>query len=258
MVGIFDTAFHQTIPEERYIYPIPYKYYEKYGVRKYGFHGTSHYYVSHRVAELMGKPVEELKTVVCHLGQGASLCAVKGGVSVDTSMGLTPMAGIPMCARSGDLDPSIVTFLMEKEGLSPKEMDQVLNKQSGVYGVSGISVDFRDIEKAMKEGDKRAALAMDMYNYRVAQYVAKYAVAMGGLDVIAFAGGVGENGDITREGICKYLEFLGVKVDPTKNNGLRGEEMDISTNDSKVKVWLVPTNEELVIARQTKELVEGK
>ncbi len=171
---------------------------------------------------------------------------------------MSPMAGIPMCARSGDLDPSIVTFLMEKEGLSPKEMDQVLNKQSGVYGVSGISVDFRDIEKAMKEGDKRAALAMDMYNYRVAQYVAKYAVAMGGLDVIAFAGGVGENGDITREGICKYLEFLGVKVDPTKNNGLRGEEMDISTNDSKVKVWLVPTNEELVIARQTKELVEGK
>lgn len=258
MVGIFDTAFHQTIPEERYIYPIPYEYYEKYGIRKYGFHGTSHYYVSHRVAELMGKPVEELKTVVCHLGQGASLCAVKGGVSVDTSMGLTPMAGIPMCARSGDLDPSIVTFLMEKEGISPKEMDQVLNKQSGVYGVSGISVDFRDIEKAMKEGDKRAALAMDMYNYRVAQYVAKYAVAMGGLDVIAFAGGVGENGDITREGICKYLEFLGVKVDPAKNNGLRGEEKEISADDSKVKVWLVPTNEELVIARQTKELVEGK
>lgn len=255
MVGVFDTAFHQTISKERYIYPIPYKYYEKYGIRKYGFHGTSHYYVSHRVAELMGKPVEELKTVVCHLGQGASLCAVKGGVSVDTSMGLTPIAGIPMCARCGDLDPSIVTFLMEKENLSTEEINKILNKESGVYGVSGVSADFRDIEAAMKEGNERAKLAMDMYDYTVAQYIAKYAVAMGGIDVIAFAGGVGENGDITRAGICKYLEFLGVKVDPAKNNGLRGEEKEISTDDSKVKVWLVPTNEELVIARHTKELV---
>lgn len=255
MVGVFDTAFHQTISKERYIYPIPYKYYEKYGIRKYGFHGTSHYYVSHRVAELMGKPVEELKTVVCHLGQGASLCAVKGGVSVDTSMGLTPIAGIPMCARCGDLDPSIVTFLMEKENLSTEEISKILNKESGVYGVSGVSADFRDIEAAMKEGNERAKLAMDMYDYTVAQYIAKYAVAMGGIDVIAFAGGVGENGDITRAGICKYLEFLGVKVDPAKNDGLRGEEKEISTDDSKVKVWLVPTNEELVIARHTKELV---
>ena len=255
MVGVFDTAFHQTISKERYIYPIPYQYYEKYGIRKYGFHGTSHYYVSHRVAELMEKPVEELKTVVCHLGQGASLCAVKGGVSVDTSMGLTPIAGIPMCARCGDLDPSIVTFLMEKENLSTEEINKILNKESGVYGVSGVSADFRDIEAAMKEGNERAKLAMDMYDYTVAQYIAKYAVAMGGIDVIAFAGGVGENGDITRAGICKYLEFLGVKVDPAKNNGLRGEEKEISTDDSKVKVWLVPTNEELVIARHTKELV---
>lgn len=255
MVGVFDTAFHQTISKERYIYPIPYKYYEKYGIRKYGFHGTSHYYVSHRVAELMGKPVEELKTVVCHLGQGASLCAVKGGVSVDTSMGLTPIAGIPMCARCGDLDPSIVTFLMEKENLSTEEINKILNKESGVYGVSGVSADFRDIEAAMKEGNERAKLAMDMYDYTVAQYIAKYAVAMGGIDVIAFAGGVGENGDITRAGICKYLEFLGVKVDLAKNDGLRGEEKEISTDDSKVKVWLVPTNEELVIARHTKELV---
>jgi len=255
MVGVFDTAFHQTIAKERYIYPIPYEYYEKHGVRKYGFHGTSHYYVSRRVAELMGKPVESLKTVVCHLGQGASLCAVKGGVSVDTSMGLTPIAGIPMCARCGDLDPSIVTFLMEKENLSLKEIDTVLNKKSGVFGVSGVSADFRDIEAAMKEGNERAKLAMDMYNYIVAQYIAKYAVAMGGIDVIAFAGGVGENGDITREGICKQLEFMGVNIDPNKNNGARGVEKDLSTDDSKVRVWLVPTNEELVIARHTKELV---
>jgi len=255
MVAVFDTAFHQTIKEERYIYPVPYKYYEKYKLRKYGFHGTSHYYVSRRVAELMGKPVESLKTVVCHLGQGASLCAVKGGVSVDTSMGLTPIAGIPMCARCGDLDPSIVTFLMEKENLSLKEIDTVLNKKSGVFGVSGVSADFRDIEAAMKEGNERAKLAMDMYNYIVAQYIAKYAVAMGGIDVIAFAGGVGENGDITREGICKQLEFMGVNIDPNKNNGARGVEKDLSTDDSKVRVWLVPTNEELVIARHTKELV---
>ena len=254
-VAVFDTAFHQTIPEERYIYPIPYKYYEKYGVRKYGFHGTSHRYVSARVAELVGKPVTELKTIVCHLGQGASLCAVLNGESVDTSMGFTPVAGIPMCARSGDLDPSIVTFLMRKEGLTPDEIDTILNKESGVLGISGISPDFRDIEKAADEGNERAVLARKSYCYLVAQYIAKYGVSMNGIDVIAFTAGIGENQINIRKMICENLEWLGVKIDLEKNN-CRGEEVEISTPDSKIKVWIVPTNEELVIARVTKQIVE--
>ena len=255
-VAVFDTAFHQTIPEERYIYPIPYKYYEKYGVRKYGFHGTSHRYVSARVAELVGKPVTQLKTIVCHLGQGASLCAVLNGKSVDTSMGFTPVAGIPMCARSGDLDPSIVTFLMKKEGLTPDEIEAILNKESGVLGISGVSPDFRDIEKEADEGNKRAILARKAYCYLVAQYIAKYGVAMNGIDVIAFTAGIGENQINIRKMICENLEWLGVKIDLEKNN-TRGEEIEISTKDSKIKVWVVPTNEELVIARDTKQIVEN-
>ncbi len=256
MVAVFDTAFHQTIPEERYIYPIPYKYYEKYKMRKYGFHGTSHRYVSARVAELIGKKKEELKTVVCHLGQGASLCAVLNGKSVDTSMGFTPVAGIPMCARSGDLDPSIVTFLMKKEGLTPDEIEAILNKESGVLGISGVSPDFRDIEKEADEGNKRAILARKAYCYLVAQYIAKYGVAMNGIDVIAFTAGIGENQINIRKMICENLEWLGVKIDLEKNN-TRGEEIEISTKDSKIKVWVVPTNEELVIARDTKQIVEN-
>ena len=256
MVAVFDTAFHHTISKERYIYPVPYKYYEKYKMRKYGFHGTSHRYVSARVAELIGKKKEELKTVVCHLGQGASLCAVLNGESVDTSMGFTPVAGIPMCARSGDLDPSIVTFLMRKEGLTPDEMDAILNKESGVLGISGVSPDFRDIEKEADEGNERAVLARKAYCYLVAQYIAKYGVSMQGIDVIAFTAGIGENQINIRKMICENLEWLGVKIDLEMNN-CRGEEVEISTPDSKIKVWVVPTNEELVIARDTKQIVEN-
>ncbi len=256
MVAVFDTAFHHTISKERYIYPVPYKYYEKYKMRKYGFHGTSHRYVSARVAELIGKKKEELKTVVCHLGQGASLCAVLNGESVDTSMGFTPVAGIPMCARSGDLDPSIVTFLIRKEGLTPDEIDTILNKESGVLGISGVSPDFRDIEKEADEGNERAVLARKSYCYLVAQYIAKYGVSMNGIDVIAFTAGIGENQINIRKMICENLEWLGVKIDLEKNN-CRGEEVEISTPDSKIKVWIVPTNEELVIARDTKQIVEN-
>ena len=253
MVTVFDTAFHQTIPEERYLYPIPYHYYKNYKVRKYGFHGTSHSYVSKRVAEIENKPLEELKTIVCHLGQGASLCAVQGGKSVDTSMGLTPLGGIVMCARSGDLDPSIVTFLMKKENLSSDEMDKILNKESGVYGISGVSPDVRDIEKAASEGNERAKLSLKAYDLNIAQFIAKYAVSMGGVDNIVFTAGVGENQIDRRSGICKNLEFMGVKLDDSKNQ-VKGEEVEISTPDSKIKVWIIPTNEELVIARDTAEL----
>ena len=254
MVGVFDTAFLQTIPEEAYIYSIPYEYYEKYRIRKYGFHGTSHKFVSRRVAELIEKPIEDLKMVTCHLGQGGSLCAVKGGKSVDTSMGLTPLAGIPMGTRSGDIDPSIVTFLMKQEGLTPDEMDNILNKKSGKLGVSGVSFDDRDIEAAMKEGNKRAKLAIDTFVYQVIGYIGRYAAQMNGIDVITFAGGVGENGPEVRRDICKSLEFLGVKIDEEKNN-VRGKECEISTPDSKVKVYIIPTNEELMIARDTMDII---
>lgn len=254
MVGVFDTAFHQTLPKMAYLYALPYKYYEKYGVRKYGFHGTSHRFVSKRVAELMSKPVEDLKIITCHLGQGASLCAVDGGKSVDTSMGLTPLAGVPMGTRSGDIDPSIVTFLMKKENLSPDEMDTILNKKSGKLGVSGISFDDRDIEAAIKEGNERAKLAIDTFAYQVIGYIGRFAAQMNGVDVITFAGGVGENGIEVRKQICDSLSFLGVKIDEEKNN-CRGKEVEISTPDSKVKVYVVPTNEELMIARDTMEIV---
>ena len=254
MVTVFDTAFHQTIPEERYLYPIPYHYYETYKIRKYGFHGTSHSFVSKRVAEFLGKNVEDLKIIVCHIGQGASLCAVQNGKSVDTSMGLSPLGGIMMCARSGDLDPSIVTYLMKKEGLTPDEMDRILNKESGAYGISGVSPDIRDIEKEYLAGNKRAELALKAYDLNIAQYIAKYAVSMGGVDVIAFTAGVGENQFNRRMGICKYLEFLGVELDENKNM-VRAEEAEISKDSSKIKVCVIPTNEELVIARDTMELI---
>ena len=254
MVTVFDTAFHQTIPEERYLYPIPYHYYDAYKIRKYGFHGTSHSYVSKRVAEVMNKDIKDLKIIVCHIGQGASLCAVQNGISVDTSMGLTPLGGIMMCARSGDLDPSIVTYLMKKENLSSDEMDKILNKESGVLGISGLTPDIRDIEKAASEGNKRAELALKAYDLNIAQYIAKYAVSMGGVDVIAFTAGVGENQTNRRREICKKLEFLGVKLDESRNE-VRGEEKEISSDDSLIKVYVIPTNEELVIARDTKELI---
>ena len=254
-VAVFDNGFHKTIPEERYLYPIPYHYYREYKIRKYGFHGTSHYYVSQRVAELENKPVEDVKTIVCHLGQGASLCAVQGGKSVDTSMGLTPLGGIMMCARSGDLDPSIVTFLMKKEGIKPEEMDRILNKESGLAGISGQAPDVRDIEAAANNGDERSALALKAYDLNIAQFIAKYMVSMGGVDNIVFTAGVGENQFNRRSGICKNLEFLGVKLDEEKNH-IRGEEIEISAPDSKIKVWVVPTNEELVIARETMKLVK--
>ena len=254
MVGVFDTAFHQTMPEKAYMYAIPYEYYEKYGIRKYGFHGTSHRFVAKRVAEVMGRSEEGLKIVACHLGQGASLCAVKDGKSIDTTMGLTPLAGVPMGTRSGDIDPSIVTFLMKKENLSCDEMDTILNKKSGKLGLSGVSSDDRDIETAEKEGNERAKLALDNFNYQVAGNIGKLAAQMGGVDVITFAGGIGENGIDARKGICKYLEFMGVKIDDNKNN-CRGKEVEISTEDSKVKVYVIPTNEELMIARDTMELV---
>ncbi|MBR3720506.1 MAG: acetate kinase [Clostridia bacterium] len=254
-VAVFDNGFHKTIPEERYLYPIPYHYYREYKIRKYGFHGTSHYYVSQRVAELENKPVEELKTIVCHLGQGASLCAVQGGKSVDTSMGLTPLGGIMMCARSGDLDPSIVTYLMKKENIAPEEMDRILNKESGLAGISGEAPDVRDIEAAMLNGSERAKLALKAYDLNIAQFIAKYMVSMQGVDNIVFTAGVGENQFNRRSGICKNLEFLGVKLDEEKNH-IRGEEIKISAPDSKINVWVIPTNEELVIARETMNLIK--
>ena len=255
MVGVFDTAFHQTMPKERYIYPIPYEYYKKYGIRKYGFHGTSHMYVSQRLAEIVGKDISELKIVTCHLGQGSSICAVEGGKSVDTSMGLTPLAGIPMVTRSGDLDPSVVTFLMKKEGWTPEEAENMLNKKSGVQGLSGLAPDFREIEAASYGENERAAIAIEKFKYEIASYIAKYAVAMNGVDYIVFTGGVGENQINIRKGICEKLEFMGVKIDVEANN-VRGVEKEISAPDSKVKVYLVPTNEELMIAKETARLVK--
>ena len=254
-VAVFDTAFHQTMPKEHFLYPIPYEYYEKYGIRKYGFHGTSHKYVSQRIAELLGKPIEDLKIINCHVGQGASLCAIQNGKSIDTTMGLTPLAGVAMGSRSGDLDPSVVTYIMEKENMKPSEMETMLNKKSGLLGLSKVSADNRDIEDAVKDGDKQAELALNEYHYLIAQYIAKMAVSMKGVDVITFTAGVGENGIESRKEICSYLEFMGVELDKEKNN-IRGEEKEISSENSKVKVWVVPTNEELMIARDTLALIK--
>lgn len=257
MVAVFDTAFHQTISKEKYIYPIPYEYYEKYHVRKYGFHGTSHQYVANRVAEILGKDIKDLKIVNCHLGQGASICAIKNGESVETSMGLTPLGGIPMGTRSGDLDPSVVTYLMKKEELDAEEIEEVLNRESGVYGISMVSVDFRDIEAEALAGGKHAKLALDAYHYSIAGYIAKCAVAMGGIDVLTFTAGVGEKSPYSRSEICKQLGVLGVEISG-KANLVKGEEAEISSPNSKVRVFVVPTNEELMIARETAELVMQK
>ena len=257
MVGVFDTAFHQTMPKENYLYPIPYEYYEKYRIRKYGFHGTSHQFVSKIAAEMLERPIEETKIVTCHLGQGASICAIEGGKSIDTSMGLSPLGGIAMVTRSGDLDPSVVTEMMERENLTAKQVNSILNKKSGLYGITGLDPDFREIELASYEEDKpKAKIAIEIFTKTISQFVAKYAVSLKGIDCIVFTGGIGENQISIRKKICENLEWMGLKIDSEKNN-VKGEQLKISTEDSKVTVLIIPTNEELVIARDTKSIVEN-
>lgn len=253
MVGVFDTAFHQTMPATSYIYGLPYEAYEKFKVRRYGFHGSSHRFVSQRCAEILGKKPEELKIISCHLGNGSSIAAVKGGKCMDTSMGLTPIEGLPMGTRCGNIDPAIIRFLMNKYGMDIDQMDAYLNKQSGMLGISGVSSDFRDLCAAAEEGNERAQLALDIFCYHVKKYIGAYAAAMGGVDAIVFTAGVGENTDTVRAASVEGLEFLGIKLD-SEANKVRGKEAVISTPDSKVKVLVIPTNEELVIARDTAEL----
>ena len=255
MVAVFDTAFHQTMPEKAYMYGLPYECYEKYKVRRYGFHGTSHSFVSKRAIALAGLDPENSKVIVCHLGNGASVSAVKNGKSVDTSMGLTPLEGLVMGTRSGDIDPAIIEYLAHAMDKSLEEVMKILNKESGVYGLSGVSSDFRDLEKAADEGNKKAQLAQDVFGYRVAKYIGAYTAAMNGVDAIAFTAGLGENNGIMREYVCSFLGYLGVEIDKEKNS-VRGEETIVSTPNSKVKVLVVPTNEELAIARETMELVK--
>ena len=256
MVGVFDTAFHQTMPKEAYMYALPYEYYEKYKVRRYGFHGTSHSFVSKRTAEFLGKDVKDMKIIVCHLGNGSSISAVKGGKSIDTSMGLTPLEGVPMGTRSGDIDPAILEFLAKKENMDIFQLTAMLNKKSGVFGVSdGVSSDFRDLENAAAEGNDKAQLARDVFAYNVAKYVGAYAAAMNGVDAIAFTAGVGENDKNVRKAIVERLGFLGIELDEEANSK-RGEDNIISTADSKVTVCVIPTNEELAIARETLALVK--
>lgn len=254
-VAVFDTAFHQTMPEYVYIYALPYEIYKKYCLRKYGFHGTSHKYVAQIAADTLGKKMEDLKIITCHLGNGASVTAIKDGKSLDTSMGYTPMEGLAMGTRVGDVDPAVVPFLMEHEHLDAKGIEDLLNKKSGVLGISGVSSDFRDIENAAAEGNHRAELALEVFAYKVKKYIGSYAAIMGGVDVIVFTAGLGENAKEMRARICEGLEFLGGKIDPERNN-VRGKLREISTADSTLKIMLVPTNEELVIARDTKLLVE--
>lgn len=256
-VTVFDNAFHSTMPDYAYLYAVPYELYEKYHVRRYGFHGTSHRYVSHRMAEILGKDIKDLKIITCHIGNGASVAAIKDGKVMDTSMGLTPLAGVMMGSRSGDIDASAVTYIMDKLGLKPQEMADYLNKKSGVLGITGISSDMRDVENAANEGNERAQLALKMYAYRIKKYIGAYAAAMGGVDAIVWTAGVGENQISMREAACEDLDFLGIKIDPVKNN-TRGKEVEISTDDSRVKVWVVPTDEEIVIARDTMNLVLGQ
>ncbi len=255
-VVVFDTAFHQTMPPVAYMWGLPYEYYEKYGVRRYGFHGTSHRYVSHRCCELLGKPDGQgTKIITCHLGNGSSLAAVKDGKVIDTTMGLTPLDGFMMGTRSGAVDPSAVTFIMEKEHLSPSEMDIVLNKKSGMLGISGVSSDDRDVAAAVAQGNERAKLAWDMRTYQISKYIGGFITALGGLDAIVFTAGIGENQEVLRSELLHKLEYLGVKVDEEKNK-VHGEEREITTPDSAVRGFVIPTNEELVIARDTKQLVE--
>ena len=254
-IGVFDTAFHATIPDYAYMYALPYEYYERYKIRRYGFHGTSHRYVSKRAAEIIGKPVEELKIITLHMGNGVSFAAVKNGKSVETTMGFTPLEGMVMGTRSGDIDPAIVTYLMEKEGLSTQDIYKILNKKSGLLGLSGVSNDMRDIQKEKANGNERARIAVEVFVHRAKKYVGAYAAIMGGLDVLVFTAGIGENDHLIRRDVCKGLEFLGIEFDDKVNNSVRAEEAIISRPSSRVKVLLVPTNEELMIARDTKEIV---
>jgi acetate kinase len=256
MVAVFDTAFHQTMPEEAYIYALPYELYTEQGVRKYGFHGTSHRFVSAEAEKMVDKDPKDLKVITCHLGNGGSLCAVKGGKAIDTTMGFTPLAGVVMGTRCGDIDPSIVPFLMKELDMSPDDVDNLMNKKSGVLGISGISSDFRDIENAAKEGNKRAALALKIFNYKVKTAIGAYVAALNGVDAIVFTAGLGENSVSNRAEICEGLTYLGIEIDAEKN-ALRGKAVEITTPDSKVKVLVIPTDEELMIARDTKEIVES-
>ncbi|MDO5717514.1 MAG: acetate kinase [Tissierellia bacterium] len=254
-VAVFDTAFHQTMPDYIYMYPIPYEYYKKYAIRKYGFHGTSHKYISYRLPEVMGVGREEINFVSCHLGNGSSLAAIRKGKCYDTSMGLTPLEGLEMGTRSGNIDPTVVTFIMEEENLTPQQMNTILNKESGALGVSGLSSDFRDLEDAADEGNERAKLALDMFVIRVKRFLGAYIAELDGCDAIAFTGGIGENSKTIRDMVCKDLEHIGIKIDPERND-IRGKEQLISTDDSKIKVYVVPTNEELMIARDTMNLIK--
>ena len=251
-VAVFDTAFHQTMPPKAYMYPLPYEYYEKYKVRRYGFHGTSHRYVSKRAIEMLGNP-EHSRVITCHLGNGSSIAAVKDGKCIDTSMGLTPLAGFEMGTRCGDIDPAIVPYLMKKENLTPDEIDTIMNKKSGLLGITGISSDFRDAEAAMNEGNERAKLGLDMFRYQIAKYIGSYVIALGGCDAIVFTAGIGENNAGHRAAICEYLECLGVKIDPEKNK-LRGD-VDFTGEGSTMKTFIIPTDEELMIAQDTMELL---
>ena len=253
-VGVFDTAFHQTMPDYAYLYAVPYELYEKYGVRRYGFHGTSHRYVSQRVCEYLGIKAEGLRLITCHIGNGGSIAAIKDGKCIDTTMGLTPLEGLMMGTRSGDIDAGAVTFIMDKEGLTTTGVSNLLNKKSGVLGISGVSSDMRELEAAVAEGNPKAILAENMYFYRIKKYIGAYAAALGGVDVILFTGGVGENQASCRAGVCEGLEFMGVKIDAEKNK-VRGEEAIISSDDSKVKVVVIPTDEELLIASDTMTVV---
>ncbi len=254
MVAVFDTAFHQTMPAKAYIYQIPYRYYTSYKIRKYGFHGTSHRYVANRAAELLNRKFEDLKIITCHIGQGSSICAIDKGKSVDTSMGLTPLAGIPMATRSGDIDPAIIPYIMKKENLQPEDIEQMLNKQSGAWGVSGVSSDYKDVEDGYAMKDPRSVLALDSQAYKIAQYIGQYYITLGGLDVLVFTGGVGENGLETRQRVCEYLKVIGIELDEIENN-IKGKEKCITTKNSKIPVYVIPTNEELMIARDTHKLV---
>lgn len=254
-VAVFDTAFHQTMPPKAYLYGIPYEYYQKYKIRKYGFHGTSHKYVSQRAAALLGKSEQEVKVITCHLGNGSSIAAVNGGQSIDTTMGFTPLEGLMMGTRSGDIDPTVITFLMDKEGWTTEQVNNFVNKKCGVLGLSGVSSDFRDLETAAGEGNKRSQLALDRFAYGVKKYIGAYAAVLNGVDAIVFTAGLGENSASMRESICEGLEYLGVKIDPVKNK-IRGEEIDISTADAQTRVLVIPTNEELMIARDTYAIVK--
>ncbi len=255
-VGVFDTAFHQTMPKEAYMYALPYEYYEKYKIRKYGFHGTSHKFVAKEAAKMLGKAPEDVNIITCHLGNGSSVSAVKGGKCVDTSMGFTPLDGVVMGTRTGTMDPAVVTFIMENEKLSAKETDAVMNKKSGVLGVSGVSSDFRDIESAANDGNERAQLALDMFTYSVKKLIGSYAAAMGGVDAVVFTAGIGENNGALRAKIVEGLEFMGIEIDAEENKK-RGEALDVTKEGAKVKTFVIPTNEELMIALDTKRLVEG-